>query len=221
MIWQPVPVSGSREWLEDPQDAQPMAFLRSSLVSDVPPVIRGHRVVLRAPQLSDYGPWAELRAESRAHLQPWEPDWPRDDLTKSGFKRRVRHHQREARADQGYAYLVLDGEDGRIVGGIALTNVQRGVTQSASVGYWLGRSETGQGFMTEALGVLVSVSFRDLHLHRIEAATQPHNTASIRVLERNGFVREGYARGYLKINGEWRDHLLYGLVAPSDSRGWV
>ncbi|MGE5267328.1 MAG: GNAT family N-acetyltransferase [Deltaproteobacteria bacterium] len=221
MIWQPVPVSGSREWLEDPQDTQPMAFLRSSLVSDVPAVIRGHRVVLRAPQLSDYGPWAELRAESRAHLQPWEPAWPRDDLTKSGFKRRVRHHQREARADQGYAYLVIDGEDGRIVGGIALTNVQRGVTQSASVGYWLGRSETGQGFMTEALGALVAASFRDLHLHRLEAATQPHNTASIRVLERNGFVREGYARGYLKINGEWRDHLLFGLVAPSDSRGWT
>lgn len=221
MILLPVPVRGSREWLEDTQDMQPMAFLRSSLVSDVPPVIRGRRVVLRAPQLSDYGPWAELRAESRAHLQPWEPAWPRDDLTKSGFKRRVRHHQREARADLGYAYLVLDGEDGRIVGGIALTNVQRGVTQSASVGYWLGRSETGQGFMTEALGALVSVSFRDLHLHRLEAATQPQNTASVRVLERNGFVREGYARGYLKINGEWRDHLLYGLVAPSDIRGWT
>lgn len=196
-----------------------MAFLRSSLVQDVPSAVRGERVWLRAPQISDYGPWAELRAESRVHLQPWEPTWPRDDLTKFAFKRRVRHYQREARTDQGYAFLVFDSADERLVGGIALTNVQRGVTQSASVGYWLGRSVTGRGYMTDALAAVVRFSFRVLRLHRLEAATQPHNAASIRVLERNGFVREGYARGYLKIDGQWRDHVLFGLVAPSEAGG--
>jgi len=196
-----------------------MAFLRSSLISDVATTVRGERVILRAPQLSDYVPWAEMRAESRAHLKPWEPTWPRDDLTKAAFKRRVRHYQREARADQGYAFLVIDPLDDRLVGGIALTNVQRGVTQSASVGYWLGRSELGHGFMADALGTLVPYSFQQLRLHRLEAATQPQNLPSIRVLERNGFVREGYARGYLRIDGQWRDHLLFGLVAPSETRG--
>jgi ribosomal-protein-alanine N-acetyltransferase len=221
MIWRHVPAGDSHESLEDLQDAQLMAFLRSSLVSDFPPAVRGKRVILRAPQNSDYGPWAELRAESRAHLQPWEPTWPRDDLTRPAFKRRVRHHQREARADQGYAFFVFDGEEDRIVGGIALTNVQRGVTQSASVGYWLGRSATGRGYMSDALEALIPFAFRDLHLHRIEAATQPQNTASVRVLERNGFVREGYARSYLRIDGQWRDHLLYGLVAPAGTGGWT
>lgn len=196
-----------------------MAFLRSSLVSDAVTTVRGERVILRAPHVSDYGPWAEMRAESRAHLQPWEPTWPRDDLTKSAFKRRVRHYQREARADQGYAFLVLDLADERLVGGIALTNVQRGVTQSASVGYWLGRSELKRGYMADALGTIIRFSFQHLRLHRLEAATQMENTPSIRVLERNGFVREGYARGYLKIDGQWRDHLLFGLVAPSDAGG--
>jgi ribosomal-protein-alanine N-acetyltransferase len=196
-----------------------MAFLRSSLISDVATTVRGERVILRAPQLVDYGPWAEMRAESRTHLQPWEPTWPRDDLTKSTFKRRVRHYQREARADQGYAFLVIDPADDRLVGGIALTNVQRGVTQSASVGYWLGRSELGRGYMADALGAIVRFSFQQLRLHRLEAATQPQNAPSIRVLERNGFVREGYARGYLRIDGQWRDHLLFGLGAPSETGG--
>jgi len=196
-----------------------MAFLRSTHLTDVPPVIRGERVILRAPQVWDYGPWAELRAESRHHLQPWEPSWPRDDLTKPAFKRRVRHHQREARADQGYAFLVLDAEDDRLVGGIALTNVQRGVTQSASLGYWLGRSELRRGYMADAVRAIIGFAFQNLHLHRLEAATQPANAVSIRVLERNGFVREGFARDYLRIDGIWRDHLLFGLVAPSDTGG--
>jgi ribosomal-protein-alanine N-acetyltransferase len=196
-----------------------MAFLRSSLVSDVPSAVRGERVILRAPQVIDYGPWVELRAASRAHLQPWEPTWPRDDLTKAAYKRRVRHYQREARADQGYAFLVFDGGDDRLLGGIALTNVQRGVTQSASLGYWLGRSELGHGYMTDAVRTMTAFAFHSLRLHRLEAATQPQNAASIRVLERCGFVREGYAREYLRIDGNWRDHLLFGLVAPSGPGG--
>lgn len=219
MILLRAPENGSRVLLEDRQDTQPMAFLRSSLVSDVPTAVRGERVLLRAPQVSDYGPWAELRAESRAHLQPWEPTWPRDDLTKPAFKRRVRHYQREARADQGYAFLVFDAADERLVGGIALTNVQRGVTQSASVGYWLGRSELRRGYMADAVHATIGFAFDVLRLHRLEAATQPANIASIRVLERNGFVHEGFARDYLRIDGVWRDHLLFGLVAPVDAGG--
>jgi ribosomal-protein-alanine N-acetyltransferase len=190
-----------------------MAFLRSGLIPDVPAVVPGSRVILRAPQVSDYGPWAELRAESRAHLQPWEPTWPRDDLTRTAFKRRVRHYQREARNDQGYAFLILTAHDDRLVGGAALTNIQRGITQSASVGYWLGRPYLGRGYMTDAVRAIADFSFEHLRLHRLEAATQPANEPSIRVLERSGFEREGYAREYLKIDGVWRDHVLFGLVA--------
>lgn len=190
-----------------------MAFLRSGLVPDVPSVLPGARVVLRAPQISDYGPWAELRAESRTHLQPWEPTWPRDDLTRTAYKRRVRHYHRESRNDQGYAFLIFAAGDERLLGGIALTNVQRGITQSAALGYWLGRPHLGCGYMTDAVRTIAAFSFEHLHLHRLEAATQPANEASIRVLERSGFEREGFAREYLKIDGAWRDHLLFGLVA--------
>lgn len=191
-----------------------MAFLRVGVVPEIPAAVQGARVWLRAPQVSDYVAWAELRALSREHLTPWEPVWPRDDLTRSAYKRRVRHYQREARDDQGYAYSIFRSSDDQLAGGITLSNVQRGVTQSATMGYWLGLPFVGQGLMSDAVRALIPFSFDVLRLHRLEAATQPRNTASIRVLERNQFEREGYARGYLKIHGAWQDHILFGLVAP-------
>ena len=83
----------------------------------------------------------------------------------------------------------------------------------ASLGYWLGQPHVGLGYMTDAVAAAVSYTIYGLRLHRIEAATLPDNAASIRVLERNGFRREGYANRFLKINGAWRDHVLFGLVA--------
>jgi ribosomal-protein-alanine N-acetyltransferase len=116
------------------------------------------------------------------------------------------------REDMGYAFFILRDADDALLGGITLSNVRRGVCQAASVGYWLGAPFTGQGFMTEAVGVLADYSFRELRLHRIEAACLPSNAASIAVLQRNGFQREGLAREYLKINGVWQDHVLFALL---------
>jgi ribosomal-protein-alanine N-acetyltransferase len=190
-----------------------MAFLRAGIVADGAHVLQGRGVWLRPLQTSDYAPWAELRAMSRAHLTPWEPVWPRDDLSKSAFRRRLRHYQREARDDLGYAFLIFDTEEERLVGGLTLSNVRRGVTQAATLGYWLGLSYVGRGYMTEAVRSVIPHAFDGLRLHRIEAAVQPDNRASVTVLERLGFQREGFARRYLKIGGEWQDHLLFALLS--------
>jgi ribosomal-protein-alanine N-acetyltransferase len=163
--------------------------------------------------MGDYVGWAELRARSRDHLTPWEPVWQRDELTRSAYRRRVRHYHREAREDLGYAFLIFsDGED-RLLGGLSLSNVRRGVTQAAVLGYWLGLPFVRQGYMTAAVAAIAAYTFEELHLHRLEAATMPNNATSIRVLERNGFRREGIARRLLKINGVWEDHVLHALVA--------
>jgi len=190
-----------------------MAFLRSSIVQDSTHLVRGRGVWLRSPQMSDYPAWAELRARSREHLTPWEPVWQRDELTRSAFRRRVRHYNREAREDLGYAFLIFKEGDDQLLGGLSLSNVRRGVTQAAVLGYWLGLPYVGQGYMTEAVAAVCAYAFEELHLHRLEAATMPNNSASIRVLERNGFRREGLARRLLKINGVWEDHVLHALVA--------
>lgn len=190
-----------------------MAFLRSYPGTESSSVIEGRELWLRPPQMSDYAQWAELRAASQDHLVPWEPQWSRDELSRMAFRRRIKHYQREAWEDQGYAYLILSAADDRVLGGLTFSNVRRGVTQAASLGYWAGLAHSGRGIMTEAVRTAAIHAFEMLKLHRIEAATQPANRASIRVLERNGFVHEGFARGYLKINGVWADHLLFARLA--------
>lgn len=190
-----------------------MVFLRSSSGIDASAAVRGAGVVLRPLTMADYAPWAEIRALSREHLVPWEPAWARDELTRSAFRRRLRHYQREAREDLGYAYGLFEETSEALIGGLTLSNVRRGVTQSASLGYWLGRPHVGRGRMSAAVRAIIPHAFGTLRLHRIEAATMPANAASMRVLERCGFAREGFARRYLKINGVWQDHILFALLA--------
>lgn len=190
-----------------------MAFLRAPGVADSSPSIFGGTVVLRAPQIGDYQAWAELRAESRTFLTPWEPTWNRDDLTKISFRRRLKHYARDMRDDLAYPFFIFRADDEALLGGVTVSNVRRGVAQSCSLGYWVGRPHAGQGVMTIALGALVPYIFDSLGLHRIEAACLPSNTASMRVLQKCGFEREGYARRYLRINGAWQDHVLFALLA--------
>lgn len=189
-----------------------MAFLRAGNPSEWT-VLQGRGVWLRPPQLSDYAAWAELRTFSRAHLTPWEPAWPRDDLTKGAYRRRLKHYQREAREDLGYAFLLFQSETDQLMGGVTLSNVRRGVTQSAMLGYWIGLPYAGRGYMSAAVRATLPHAFETLRLHRIEAAVQPSNGASLGVLRRIGFVEEGLARRYLKINGAWQDHLTFAMLA--------
>jgi [ribosomal protein S5]-alanine N-acetyltransferase len=194
-----------------------MALLRSASLSDLGPVIRADRVMLRTPQMSDYPAWAELRAASRDFLTPWEPLWASDELSRASFRRRVRHYQRDLREDVGYALFIFALNSGALVGGLTLCNVRRGVTQACTLGYWVGGAHAHQGYMTAAVSAVIPFVFDSLELHRLEAACLPTNAASIRLLERTGFTREGMARRYLKINGVWQDHLLYALL-DSDPR---
>lgn len=197
-----------------------MAFLRSGLGSDWLPLVRVGGIHLRPPNMGDYGAWAELRARSREHLVPWEPQWARDELSRDAFRRRVRHYQRELREDLGYAFFLFRDMDDTLLGGLTLSNVRRGVTQACAVGYWIGQPYAGRGHMTRALSGAVRFAFDELKLHRMEAACMPHNSASIRVLERNGFQREGLARRYLKIDGVWQDHLLYATLVDDPREGY-
>ena len=194
-----------------------MSFLRASFASDPPALIRGEGVNLRMPQISDYGPWAEMRQKSRAHLVPWEPMWTSDELSRSTFRLRVRIAVRESRNDLGYAFLLFRAVDGELIGGLTLSHVRRGVSQSASLGYWMGLPFVRNGYMRAGVAAALGYAFESLRLHRVEAACLPANTGSIRVLESNGFVREGFAERYLRINGVWRDHLLYARLGDDQA----
>jgi [ribosomal protein S5]-alanine N-acetyltransferase len=189
-----------------------MAFFRTLNFSDPTPSVAGEGVLLRMPQVTDYTEWAALREESRDFLTPWEPTWPLDDLTRGAFRRRIRRYAEDLRTDQGYTFLIFRSSDLVMVGGLTLANIRRGVAQAGSLGYWMGETHTRQGYMTAAVRALISFGFTTLRLHRLEAACIPTNAGSIRLLENTGFIREGYARDYLCINGRWQDHLLYGRL---------
>ncbi|MCW5752976.1 MAG: GNAT family N-acetyltransferase [Alphaproteobacteria bacterium] len=177
------------------------------------PRIEGSRVYLRPPAARDWAEWARVRAESRTFLTPWEPTWPDDALTRAAFRRRLRRHAQDAREDAAYAFLIFRRQDGRLVGGVTLSNVRRGVTQSCALGYWTGRAHARQGYMHDALRALIRHVFDDLGLRRLEAACLPHNEASRNLLLKLGFVQEGLARQYLCIDGKWQDHVLFALLA--------
>ncbi len=176
------------------------------------PLVRGEGLYLRPATPADFAPWARLRATSRASLEPWEPTWPDDDLTRAAFRRRLRRQDEDIARDEAYAFLIFDQTSEDLLGGITLGGVRRGVSQAGTLGYWMGAPHAGKGRMTRAVATVVDFAFSRLRLHRIEAACIPANAPSIALLERNGFRREGYARAFLKIDGAWRDHVLFALV---------
>lgn len=190
-----------------------MSLFRTVGFVDPGPVLRGRGVYMRVPAMGDFGAWALLREKSRAFLAPWEPLWPDDDLARVAFRRRVRRYHQEMQDDQGYAFFLFRDDDDQLLGGLTLSNMRRGVAQATSLGYWMGAPHAGKGYMTAGVRALQPFVFDTLRLHRLEAACMPTNQASIRILERTGFKREGFARKYLSIAGRWEDHLLYAMLA--------
>ena len=179
--------------------------------------LEGGRVFLRPPRGADWSDWAAVRQESREFLEPWEPTWSEDALSRPAFRRRLHGHRSEWQRSTGYAFLIRRRDDEALLGGLTLSNVRRGVAQSASLGYWIGRPFARQGYMTESLALVLDFAFDRLGLHRVEGACLPTNGASRGLLTKSGLKEEGYLRQYLRIDGEWRDHVLFGII-ESDPR---
>jgi ribosomal-protein-alanine N-acetyltransferase len=191
--------------------AQRKTFPRLFLARADPYRLTGERVFLRAPERGDYEAWASLRASSRDFLSPWEPSWPPDALSRSSFRARIARYAEDWRTDQAYNFFIFT-RDETLIGGVGLSNIRRGVSETASLGYWVGEQFARQGYMTSALPLVVDFAFERVGLHRLEAACLPSNIPSRSLLARAGFQQEGYAREYLCIAGKWQDHLLFAIL---------
>ena len=189
-----------------------MAFLRSINQIDTGPGIVGQGVFLRTPQSADYFQWQAVREESRVFLTPWEPTWPKNDLSRASYRQRIKRYAKDMRRDEAYPFFIFDENREILLGGLTLSNVRRGVTQSCSLGYWIGVSQKSKGNMSAAVRAIIPFVFKTLRLHRLEAACLPTNEPSVRLLKKAGFQEEGLARQYLRINGSWQDHILFALV---------
>jgi ribosomal-protein-alanine N-acetyltransferase len=171
------------------------------------------RLVARLVSLTDVPVLAELARANREFMAPYEPFRSEEYYTIEGQRALVRGLLALHAQDRSLPYVILD-EDGTVVGRVTLNEIVRGPLQSCSLGYWVAQEAGGRGLATAAVRHVVEVAFGDLRLHRIQAGTLVDNARSQRVLAKCGFVRFGLARRYLKIAGDWRDHVLFELLNP-------
>lgn len=167
-------------------------------------------ILLRPVQKLDAKALAEAFQRNRTHLAPWEPIRPDRFYTVQGQQEVIVRQRRELTAGTGLPMVLA--REGEIVGLLTISSIVRGAFQNAHIGYWVDQDVQGSGIMTAAVGAATTIAGELLGLHRLEAATLVHNTASQRVLEKNDFEVYGTARAYLKIAGQWRDHRMFQKI---------
>lgn len=189
------------------------------LKSKTGPRLTAEGLVLRLPNKSHFAQLSALRHDSKAFLKPFVPKWSERDFSRASFAQRVKNCAEAANKRTEFAFFIFsvsENESGKnvetLVGGITLSNIRYGAVHHANIGYWLGQSHTGKNYMGGAVSLCLEFAFNKLHLRRVHAACMPHNQPSINVLTKSGFVQEGFAQQYLQIDGEYRDHLLFGLT---------
>jgi ribosomal-protein-alanine N-acetyltransferase len=169
------------------------------------------RTFVRRLAAGDEAEYCALLRASRSFHRPWMPRPPRgaDPAGPEVFRRALRSDRRANTA----RLLLCRREDGAILGALTLNEIVRGVFQSAFLGYWIGAPHEGQGYMTEGLPLVLDHAFGTLGLHRVEANIRPENAPSLALVRHAGFRFEGLARRYLKIDGRWRDHEHWTMLA--------
>lgn len=171
----------------------------------------GGTIRLVHPRWSDFEAWSALRRENADYLRPWEPNVSMSGLNRPAYRSRLSRLKKLVQQDRAYPFHIFRGEN--LVGACNITHIERSTAQSAKLGYWIGEAFTGRGFARASVKAASDFCFSGLGLHRVEAAVQSDNSASIKVLQASGFIFEGTARGLLKINGEWRDHHIYAKLS--------
>jgi len=166
---------------------------------------RGERTFLRRGRSGDADEFTALMRESRELHRPWSFPPVRGEEFVALVER--------ARADDFELFLLCRRGDGRILGFFNLSQIFRGPFLNAYLGYAVGAAHAGAGYMTEGLELVLRQSFGPLGLHRLEANIQPGNEPSIALAKRAGFRLEGFSPRYLKIDGRWRDHERWAILA--------
>ena len=175
--------------------------------------IRTARLELQLLEPEHVLSYQEYLLSNRAHLAPWEP--LRDDSYFELEQCHIRLQQSLAWFHSGQGVSLAAIRQGQIIGICNFSNIVRGVFQACHLGYSIALSHQGQGYMSEAVKAGIDYMFDQRDLHRIMANYLPDNLRSAALLQSLGFEREGYAKSYLKIHGQWRDHVLTALCNPS------
>ena len=173
------------------------------------------RLLLRSLQPHDFAQWSEVRQRCVSWLTKWEPEAvpgaPDPSQDPAAFAARCNARDRERQLGTGFAWSMW--HQGHFCGEINVNNVARGAFQSGHVGYWVDERWAGRGFVPEALVAVFGHAFDRAGLHRLEISIIPRNESSLRVVEKLGIRYEGLAEGYLRIAGDWEDHMRFGITS--------
>lgn len=172
--------------------------------------VSGVDVVLRPFCHDDAAELLRIQIQHRQSFAPYVPLRSETFFTAEGQHLQIDADLERWQTDQGYAYAIT--QERRLIGRVALSNVVRGAWRSATLGYWVDPEYQGKGYATQAVQGILWAAFEGLDLHRVQAAVMPKNTPSIRVVQKAGFVCEGYAPYYLNINGQWQDHKVFSCT---------
>ncbi|MDM5436607.1 GNAT family protein [Bacillus hominis] len=172
----------------------------------------GQQIYLRLYKISDASELANLHTRNREFFQRVCPLLPEVFYTEEHQKIRIERALKKKDENQVYAFGIFLKATDKLIGDISLTQITRDPFQGCYTGFTLDREHNSRGYTTEALQLVVDFAFRELKLHRIEAGAMPDNIASIRVLEKVGFKKEGIAKENVKINGKWTDHQILAII---------
>lgn len=163
--------------------------------------------------MSDAPQLIAMENESTEFFAPWFPARAPDELDPPVVRQKILEQRQGIRADRDYKMVFTLGEKGPVIGRVSLSQVFRGIFQNAYLGYYIDVRYKRQGLTQEAVRLALDVAFGPLGLHRVQAAIMPYNEASLALAHRVGLRREGVAEKYLKIDGEWRDHVFFAITA--------
>lgn len=158
--------------------------------------------------------WSRVRLANEDWLRPWEPTAPMpwaERHSPAAYRAMRRAVGRRARLGTSLPFAVR--VEGRLAGQVTIDNIVRGVLRAGYLGYWIDQAVAGRGMASLAVALVCDHAFGPVGLHRVQADIRPENGPSQRLVERLGFQREGLLRRYLDIDGDWRDHLAYALLA--------
>lgn len=176
------------------------------------PQFKTERIFIRHIQPSDAQLLVDYYRHNRSHLDPWEPEKGEHFYDVELTRARIAQMQENFINDNAVHFVALTPDRQCVIGLANFTTIARGAFQACYLGFSIGREYQGNGLMHEFLTPCIHYMFVQKALNRIMANHLPHNSRSARLLHRLGFAREGYAKRYLKIAGQWQDHVLRSKI---------
>lgn len=159
---------------------------------------------------------ANYFAVNAEHFRLWTPLVTADHHSVAAWRQRLQDREADFRNGYGVHFIGTDATESFVIGSCSVNNIVLGISRAGNIGYSVAKRYEGQGYMRRIVLHAIDYSFNTFKLHRLNASHMPANARSAGLLQSLGFVKEGFAKEYLFINGRWEDHVLNALINPDE-----